>query len=426
MGDEAMVNRRVAALAALVLGFTASSALAGPPKTNLLSQWDTGSDAAAIAKLGEMFTAAGGVWTATSIAGHTANTIAKLRADVVAGDPPPAVQLKGPEIAEWAATGMTADLNPIAECEHWDTLVAPQLVSVMKPKGTWVAAPMNIHRINWLWASKKAMDKAGIATMPKTWAEFNADAEKFKAAGLIPVAHGSQDWIDATLFENVVYGMNVDLYRKALVNLDMDALRGPDMVAAFTELRKIIGWTDPGMPGRDWDAAANMMLNGKAGFYFMGDWAIGTFNAEKFKYNVDYLCGQGPSDNGKPGFILNADSVVFFKQKDPDYIAGQDLLAHLIMSQQFQTIFNQAKGSIPARLDVDVGEGFNPCQVISKHDLEDSIKAGTVVLSMAHNMSVLQKYRGAMMEVISEFVNTPSMTPQDAASKLGDAVEAQM
>ena len=45
---------------------------------------------------------------------------------------------------------------------------------------------------------------------------------------------------------------------------------------------------------------------------------------------------------------------------------------------------------------------------------------------MAHNMSVLQKYRGAMMEVISEFVNDPKMPPQDAANKLGDAVEAQM
>ena len=421
-----MVNRPAAAIVALVLPLLFGHAQAAQPKTNLLSQWDTGSDAAAIAKLGEMFTAAGGVWTATSIAGHTANTIAKLRADVVAGDAPPAVQLKGPEIGEWAATGMTSDLDPIAAREHWADLIAPQLVPVMKPKGQWVAAPMNIHRINWLWASKKALDQAGIAAMPKTWAEFNADAEKLKAAGLIPVAHGSQDWIDATLFENVVYGMNLDLYKKAFVGLDMEALRGPEMVAAFTELRKVIGWTDPGMPGRDWDAAANLMLNGKAGFFFMGDWAIGTFNAEKFKYGTDYLCAQGPSDNGKPGFILNSDSVVFFKQKNPDFIAGQDLLAHLIMSQDFQHIFNVAKGSIPARLDVAVGDDFNPCQQMSKRDLDASIKADTVVLSMAHNMSVLQKYRGAMMEVISEFVNNPKMSPQDAATKLGDAVEAQM
>ena len=31
-----------------------------------------------------------------------------------------------------------------------------------------------------------------------------------------------------------------------------------------------------------------------------------------------------------------------------------------------------------------------------------------------------------MMEVISEFINDPHMSAQDAAGKLGDAVEAQM
>ena len=85
------------------------------PKTNMLHQWSEGSDAAAIAKLGEMFTAAGGKWEQTSIAGHTANTLAKLRADVVAGNAPPAVQLKGPEIAEWNATGKTANLDDLAK-----------------------------------------------------------------------------------------------------------------------------------------------------------------------------------------------------------------------------------------------------------------------------------------------------------------------
>jgi glucose/mannose transport system substrate-binding protein len=395
------------------------------PKTNLLSQWSEGSDAAAIAKLGDMYTAAGGKWQATSIAGHTANTLAKLRADVVAGNPPPAVQLKGPEIAEWNATGMTLSLDEIAKQENWDQLVAPELLPVMKPKGSWVAVPMNIHRINWMWSSPKALDKAGIKELPKTWPEFNADCEKLKAAGLIPIAHGSADWTDATTFEIVVYGLDIDLYRKAFVEGNTDAMRSPGMVAAFEQFRKMINWMNPDISSTTWDAAANMMLTGKAGFYFMGDWAIGTYNAAGFKHGTDYLCSQAPADNGKPGFILNSDSVVFFKQKDPDYLAGSKLLAHLIMSTEFQTIFNQAKGSIPARMDVDLTKGFNPCQEKSLQDLEASIKAGTLVRSFAHNMTILQKYRGAAMEVITEFVNNPNISAADAAKRLGDAVEAQ-
>ncbi len=421
------MNVRFASLAVavvpLTLGLLSARALA-EPKTNLLNQWSEGSDAAAIAKLGDMFKAAGGKWEATSIAGHTANTLAKLRSDVVSGDPPPAVQLKGPEIAEWNATGMTLSLDEMAKEEGWDKSVAPELLAVMKPKGSWVAVPMNIHRINWMWGGKKALDKAGITSMPATWAEFNADCEKLKAAGIIPIAHGSADWTDATSFEIVVYGMDMDLFKKAFVEGNIDAMRSDGMVKAFAQFRKMINWMDPGMSGRTWDAAANMMLTGQAGFFFMGDWSIGTFNAGGFKEGVDYVCAQAPEDNGKVGFILNSDSVVFFKQKDPDYLAGSKLLAHLIMSKDFQTIFNKAKGSIPARLDVEL-TGFNACQQKCQKDLEASIKAGTLVRSFAHNMTILQKYRGAAMEVITEFVNTPNMSAADGAKRMADAVEAQ-
>ncbi|TIU08625.1 MAG: carbohydrate ABC transporter substrate-binding protein, partial [Mesorhizobium sp.] len=64
---------RTALAAATAYTLVAGAAFA-EPKTNLLHQWATGSDAQAIAKLGEMFTAKGGTWQQTSIAGHTANT----------------------------------------------------------------------------------------------------------------------------------------------------------------------------------------------------------------------------------------------------------------------------------------------------------------------------------------------------------------
>ena len=35
----------------------------------------------------------------------------------------------------------------------------------------------------------------------------------------------SADWTDATTFEIVVYGQDIDLYRKAFVEGDVDALR---------------------------------------------------------------------------------------------------------------------------------------------------------------------------------------------------------
>jgi glucose/mannose transport system substrate-binding protein len=414
------------AAGAATLSVCLATAAVAEPKTNMLHQWDVGSDAAAIAKLGEMYEEAGGTWQQTSIAGHTANTLAKLRADVVAGNAPPAVQLKGPEIAEWNETGMTANLDALAGEEGWDDVVAPELIEVMKPGGSWVAAPMNIHRVNWMWGGVDAMEKAGIEALPKTWEEFNAACEKAEAAGLICIAHGSADWTDATTFDSIVYGMDIDLYRKAFTEADVDAMRSDGMIAAFEQYRKMVDWMDPGIPGRAWDAALAMMTNGEAVFFFMGDWTIGTLNANGMVHGEDYVCDQAPVDWGGTGYILNADSVVFFTQDDPDYVEGQKMLASMILSPEFQTIFNQAKGSIPARLDVDLSQGFTPCQVKSQEDLQASIDEGTLVRSMAHNMTVPQKFRAAMMETITEFVNAPDMSAEEAANLMGDAVEAEM
>jgi len=419
-------TKALAGLAAVSLALLSTSAFA-EPKVLMLHQWAAGNDAASIAKLGEMFTAAGGTWEQTAIAGHTANTLAKLRADVVAGNAPAAVQLKGPEIGEWNATGGTQNMDELAAAEGWDTVVAPELLPVMKPEGSWVAAPMNIHRINWIWGNKAAMEAVGVTELPATWADFNAACDKAVAGGKICLAHLSADWTDATTFEVVVYGQDKELFRKAFVGGDVDALRSEGMIAAFDQMRLMVTqYMDPAIAGRDYDTASNMMVNGDALFFIMGDWELGAIKSVGHEPGGDILCGPAPSDTAEPGFILNSDSVVFFKQNNPDFIEGQKLLASLILSPDFQKVFNITKGSIPARTDIDLSEGFNVCQQNSQADLKASIEAGTLVRSMAHNMTVLQKYRGAMMDLITEFVNTPEMTSEEAANLMADAVEAEM
>ncbi len=413
--------------AATITAALLSGTAMAEPKVLMLHQWASGNDAASIAKLGEMFTAKGGTWEQTAIAGHTANTLAKLRADVVAGNAPAAVQLKGPEIAEWNATGGTADMDELATAEGWDAVVAPELLPVMKPEGKWVAAPMNIHRINWIWGNKAAMEGVGVTELPKTWADFNAACDKAIAGGKICLAHLSADWTDATTFEVVVYGQDKELFKKAFVDGDVDALRSEGMIKAFDQMRLMVSkYMDPAIAGRDYDTASNMMVNGDALFFIMGDWELGTIKSVGKEPGVDILCGPAPTDTDEPGFILNSDSVVFFKQNDADFQEGQKLLASTILSPEFQTIFNISKGSIPARLDVDLSQGFNVCQQQSQADLKASVEKGTLVRSMAHNMTVLQKYRGAMMDTITEFVNTPDMSSEEAANIMADAVEAQM
>jgi len=60
-----------------------------------------------------------------------------------------------------------------------------------------------VHRVNWLWANPEVFKKAG-AKVPTSWDEFFAAAEALKKAGVIPLAHGGQNWQDFTTFEDAL------------------------------------------------------------------------------------------------------------------------------------------------------------------------------------------------------------------------------
>jgi glucose/mannose transport system substrate-binding protein len=315
-------------------------------------------------------------------------------------------------------------MDELANEEGWDKVVAPELLPVMKPDGHWVAAPLNIHRLNWIWGNKAAMEAVGVTSLPKTWAEFNAACDKAIAAGKTCLGHIGSSWGDTTLFESVVFGMDSDLYSKAFVDGDIDAMRSDGMIKAFDQLRLIL--SKYAKAPTDYDVAINMTFNGDSLFTIMGDWLVGQIKAAGHEPGGDILCGQAPTDWAGTGFILNTDSVAFFKQSNPDYIEGQKLLAHLMLSPEFQTVFNIQKGSIPARLDVDLSQGFNTCQQQSQADLKAAIEGGKLVRSVSQNMTLLQKYRGAIVDSVTEFVNTPDMSSADGANAMADAVEAQM
>jgi glucose/mannose transport system substrate-binding protein len=265
----------------LAAGLSASPALAGG-EAEVLHWWTSGGEAKALKVLKDDFAKKGGTWKDMPVAGGGGDAAnVTLKARIVAGDPPTASQIKGPTIQEYDDEGVVAPyyIDEVAQAENWDSLLSPQVANHMKCDGftKYCAAPVNIHRIDWFWANKKVLDANGLK-MPTSWDEFNAAATKLQAAGIIPFAHGGQPWQDATVFEAVALGIGGnEFYQKAIVELDMDALGGSTMVKIFDQMRKLQGFTDKGMPGRDWNVATGMVMSGKAAFQIMGDWAKGKY-----------------------------------------------------------------------------------------------------------------------------------------------------
>ncbi|WP_412776162.1 ABC transporter substrate-binding protein [Thalassospira lucentensis] len=390
------------------------------PTAEVLHWWTSGGEAKAVAALKEDFEAKGGKWVDSPVAGGAGDAaMTVLRSRVLSGDAPAAVQLKGPAIQEWAEEGALADLNDVAAAENWDDVIPAAIQDVMKYEGDYVAVPVNIHRVDWIWANPTLLAKVGADSVPTTWDEFNALADKLQAAGITPVAHGGQPWQDATIFETVVLGLGgPEFYQEALVDLDDDALNSDTMKAVFDQMRKIRGYVDADFPGRDWNLATAMVMNGDAAMQIMGDWAKGEFLAAGKVPGKDFLCAPTPSENG---YLFNTDSFAMFNVSGDDKIAGQKLLAELIVGEKFQETFNLLKGSIPARLGVPMDK-FDDCAKKSEADLKSAQDAGGFLPSMAHGMALRGHLSGAIVDVVTAHFNS-DMTSDEAVSRLVEAVE---
>jgi glucose/mannose transport system substrate-binding protein len=407
-------------VAAIASSTSSMTALAADSKTvEVMHWWTSGGEAKALTVLKDGLKTRGYTWKDAPIAGgggEAARTVLKAR--VASNNPPDAIQMLGFTIPEYAEQGYLANLDSLAAKDGWDKAVPAPIQRFSKYQGHWVAAPVDIHRTNWIWANKKIFDQLHL-TPPQTFDELVADAAAIRKAGYIPLAHGGQPWQEATIFDSAVMSAGgPKFYTQALVNLDPAALGSKTMQKAFDQMRALRGMVDPNFPGRDWNLATSMVINGKAAMQIMGDWAKGEFvNAGK-KANVDYMCFQYPGTQGD--FIFNTDQFATFKKGDAT-LPGEDAFAQTVMDKASQAKFNQIKGSIPARLDVPA-EGFDECGQKSMTDLRAALKNGTMVGSFAHGHAMPDGPKNAVYDVVTHFFNS-NQSSADAVKQLVDAVD---
>ncbi len=410
---------RLAAVVSLASLFPLS-ALAG--EVEVLHWWTSGGEKRAADTLQKLVEEKGHTWKDFAVAGgggEAAMTVLKTRA--VSGNPPSAAQIKGPDIQEWGELGLLAELDEVSSEGKWDSLLPKQVADIMKYDGHYVAVPVNVHRVNWLWINPEVFQKAG-ATPPTTLDEFFVAADKLKAAGFIPLAHGGQAWQDGTVFEDLVFSiLGPQGYHKAFVLQDKATLTSDKMVEVFAALKKLRGYVDPDAAGRDWNSATGLVINGKAGMQIMGDWAKSEWSAAGKVAGKDYQCLPFPGTQGS--FAYNIDSLAMFKLKDEANIQAQNDLARTVLEPQFQQFFNQNKGSIPVRLDQDMSS-FDACAQQSMKDFKEAAAGDGLQPSLAHGMAASSYVQGAVFDVVTNFFNDPAADPKKAAQQLAAAIEA--
>lgn len=407
------------ALATVPIASQAGDAVPTGEEVEVLHWWTSGGEAKALGALRSTLEAQGVAWKDMPIAGGGGtNAMTVLRSRVMSGQAPTAVQMMGFDILDWAKEGALADLNVIAQAQGWDDVVPPALQQFAKHDGKWVSAPVNIHSTNWVWGNKALLDRLDIE-IPENWNDFIAAMEAVKAAGYIPLAHGGQAWQDATVFDGVVMATGgPDFYRKALIELDQEALTSDTMKQVFDRMSQLRGLMDENYPGRDWNLASAMVINGKAAFQMMGDWAKGEFlNAGKVP-GQDFVCFRTPGSQGT--VVFNADQFAMFKVSK-ERQDSQLKMAQAVLSPEFQVAFNTVKGSVPVRTDVS-DEAFDVCGKKAIADLKQAITNNTLVGSMAHGHAAPAAIKSALYDVVTTYFNG-AWTSEQAVKLLAAAIK---
>ena len=332
-------------------------ARAGGTPTDVLHYWVSGGESAAIRVLADAYGKQGGKWVDDAVAGGDAEKQTGL-SRIQGGNPPTAMMWNvGVDVTELAKQGLLDNVDAVAERGNWARILPPAVLDRITYQGHTIAVPLNIHGENWLFANNAILRAVG-AQMPKSWDEFFATADKVKQGGYIPVAMGGQPWQEVMALRAIVASQGSDFYRKVFVERDPSAAASPGMRKAFETLARLKTYTDPASTGRKWNDTTNLVITGKAAFQFMGDWAKGEFRAAGQVAGKEYSCALPPG--GGTGYIIAVDVFVFPKTADPASAAAQAALAGVMMDKDVQVAFNQAKGSVPIRLDVS-GDNFDEC-----------------------------------------------------------------
>lgn len=402
----ALCSRRMRlVLTAVLAAATAVSAPAregdAPPQdVEVLHWWTSVGEATALDSVRFELARRSFQWKDSSVAGGDDRKLLIAKARMGAGQLPDAMQLHAFSLREAAPQARFLSFDALAAQGHWDDVVPEQIRRSAKVNGQWHAVPLNIHRSNWVWANRAIFEELGLA-VPTTVAEFLAVAERVRAAGYIPLAHGAEPWQHALLFDNAVLSVGGPaLYRKALIERDAAALASPKIVAAFEQMRQLTRLTDAHTAGRPWNFATAMVAQKKAAMQVMGDWAKGEFSKRGQQAGRDFLCFPYPGTAGS--FVLVADLFAM-----PDVGAarreGQLALARSLMDPATQQAFNLAKGSIPARTDVPL-DGFDECARQSARDLQAAARHNAVLSRYVAEFA--EPVRNAVLAVVTEFVDS--------------------
>ena len=197
-----------------------------------------------------------------------------IRNFLTADPPDVAAWYAGNRMAPFVKAGLFEPVDDVWEANGFNEQLKSAAASMTIDGKKW-GVPYTYYQWG-IYYNKEAYKKAG-AEVPKTWAEFVANCEKFKAAGIDCLTTGTKAlWPGAGIFDYMNLRVNGYEFHMDLANGKIpwtdDRVRN-----TFAEWKKIVPYITANHAAIDWQDAAALLAQGKAANYVMGNFAVATF-----------------------------------------------------------------------------------------------------------------------------------------------------
>lgn len=271
--------------------------------------------------------------------------------------------------------------------------------------------------------NKKVYANLGLS-VPKTWAEFEANNEKIKAAGIAPVVATFGDTWTSQLFVLADY-YNVEQANPTFA-ADYTANQAkyattPQAANGFAYLQEGFekGWYQKDFATAKLDQGLKMLAEGKAAHYPMLTFALGTIatNYPDAANDIGFF-GVPGTDASKSGATIWMPSALYISKTSKNIDAAKDFLAFMTTSDAINTLMAAVPPTGPhmikgAKLPDNVLPGVK--------DIAGYIDAGNTAPALEY----LSPIKGPALEQICVAIGTGQMDSATAATNYDKDVEKQ-
>lgn len=326
--------------------------------------------------------------------GAGSNAKAVLASRLQSQDPPDTFQAHaGEELADYIEAGQIQDISSLYDEEGWRDVFPEGVLEALTVDGKIYSVPANIHRANVVWANPTVLEEAGITEVPADLDAWLADMEKLRKSGVKSPLGVATDWTQVHLFETIlISSLGADGYI-GLWNGDTD-WDSAEVTTALENYDKVLSYANTDRSGLDWPDALKYVLDGKAAYTVMGDWAAGSLIDQGLEDGKDYSWFPVPGQADVFDFLADSFTLPVGAPNED----GAKAWLSVVGSAEGQEAFNTKKGSIPVRTDADPA-AYNEYQQAAI----EAFGQDTIVPSLAHGAAAPVAWLTEITSAVGQF-----------------------